>query len=175
MTNPLSITIEFQQLLAAEQGLTAAAQQLVQTKLLLDAAGRVLLQSMQRAAPVGQDQVSWSGALLHRGGTLQRSLTYRRGAGVPAEREGAGIYGVAYADFVVGGTGPHRILPVQRGFPRSGKALWWQGSAHPVRAVNHPGTAPNDFPRRAVAQAQPALEVLMLENGRKLISLIARR
>ena len=163
MPNPLSITIEFRQLLAAEQGLTAAAQQLVQTKLLLDAAGRVLLQSMQRVAPVGQDRVSWSGALLHRGGTLQRSLTYRRGS------QGAGVYGVAYADFVVGGTGPHLILPVQK------KTLWWQGAAHPVRQVQHPGTAPNDFPRRAVAQAQPALEVLMLENGRKLISLIARR
>lgn len=163
MPNPLSITIEFRQLLAAEQGLTAAAQQLVKTETLLQAAGLVLLKAMREEAPVGQDQVSWSGELLHRGGTLQRSLVYRR------RSQGTGIYGVAYADFVVGGTAPHVIVPLRK------RALWWQGAAHPVRAVSHPGTAPNDFPQRAVTRAKPHLEVLMLENGRRLVSLMARR
>ncbi len=159
MPGPLSITIEFRQIERAAAGARLMAAQLVQTKVLLDAAGRVLLRSVQRVAPVGQDKVSYGGNLVHRGGTLQRSLTYRGG-------HGAGIYGVAYADFVIGGTAPHLILPVTK------KALWWQGAAHPVSQVQHPGTAPNDFPQRAVEQAKPKLEVLMMENGRRLMRLI---
>ena len=139
------------------------AARLVKTEMLLRGAGLVLLEAMRQEAPVGQDQVSYGGNLLHRGGTLQRSLVYRRGS------EGAGIYGVHYADFVIGGTAPHVIVPLQK------RALWWQGAAHPVRQVQHPGTAPDDFPQRAVARAKPKLEALMKENGRRLISLIARR
>lgn len=163
MPGPLSITIEFRQIERAARGAGAMASALVRTDVLLRAAGLVLLDAMRQEAPVGPDRVSYGGTLLHRGGTLQRSLVYQKGS------QGAGIYGVHYAEFVIHGTAPHLILPVQK------KALWWQGAAHPVPQVQHPGTAPNDFPKRAVERARPKLEVLLLENGRRLISLMARR
>ncbi|MCL5947420.1 MAG: hypothetical protein M1298_05335 [Chloroflexi bacterium] len=163
MAKLFSIAIAFRQMEQAAAGIAAAERQLVKTAPLLHAAGLVLLDAMRQQAPVGQDKVSYDGTLLHRGGTLQRSLIFRQGSA------GAGVYGVDYADFVIHGTAPHLIMPVQK------RALWWQGSAHPVSRVQHPGTQPNDFPLRAVEHARPALEVLMLENGRRLISLIARR
>ncbi len=49
-----------------------------------------------------------------------------------------------YAEHVILGTGPHTIEP------KDAKALYWPGAGHPVRRVNHPGTTPNDYLKRAV-------------------------
>lgn len=136
----------------------------MKTSTLVSAGNTILLAALKAAAPVGKDQHDWQGALTHKGGTLRDSIVGR--ASGP---EGRGFYGVYYGPYVVHGTRPHLILP------RVKKALWWEGADHPVGKVNHPGTKPNDFVRRAVTQAEPALRVLMLENGRQIIRLIAER
>ncbi len=69
----------------------------------------------------------------------------------------------AYAAFVEEGTKPHVILP------RSKQALYWPSAAHPVKKVNHPGTAPNPFMERIVAAAQPEIDALFLQAA-KLIT-----
>ena len=47
-----------------------------------------------------------------------------------------------YAPFVEFGTAPHAI------YPKDKKALFWEGAEHPVKAVQHPGTAANPFMER---------------------------
>ena len=67
------------------------------------------------------------------------------------------IYGTAsYLPFILGGTRPHQIVA------RNAKALRWiansgHGSAVFARAVQHPGTKPNDFPEQAMAVVTPAI------------------
>ncbi|MEV7770581.1 hypothetical protein [Kitasatospora sp. NPDC086791] len=57
-----------------------------------------------------------------------------------------GAEGRTYAAYVELGTGPHIIRP-------NGKqALHWEGAAHPVREVHHPGTRPRPFLRPALYQ-----------------------
>lgn len=51
---------------------------------------------------------------------------------------------VEYALNVYHGTPPHTIFPV------NAKALYWPGAPHPVKKVNHPGTAGNLFLDRAI-------------------------
>jgi hypothetical protein len=51
---------------------------------------------------------------------------------------------VPYAVFVHEGTSAHVI----HGRPW----LYWPGAKHPVRKVNHPGTRPNPFLKRALAE-----------------------
>lgn len=55
----------------------------------------------------------------------------------------------SYAPYVEFGTPPHIILP------KTAKALYWPGAAHPVRKVNHPGTKANQFMERIIQYAQP--------------------
>lgn len=73
-----------------------------------------------------------------RTGDLAASLTGE------AEQTGDGfvarvLAGVDYARYVLEGTPPHEIRPSAR------RALFWEGAAHPVRRVDHPGTRPNPF------------------------------
>ncbi|MGW2371664.1 HK97 gp10 family phage protein [Kitasatospora sp. NPDC001683] len=57
-----------------------------------------------------------------------------------------GADGRTYAAYVELGTGPHVIRP-------NGKqALHWEGAAHPVREVHHPGSRPQPFLRPALLQ-----------------------
>ena len=53
-----------------------------------------------------------------------------------------------YAIFVIKGTRPHMIYPVNK------KALYWDGADHPVASVLHPGTDPNDYFQEGVENAQ---------------------
>ena len=62
---------------------------------------------------------------------------------------------VEYAGFVEFGTGPHIIRP------RDKKALWWEGAAHPVSEVHHPGTPADPFFRQAVAQTRGTIGRLL--------------
>lgn len=66
------------------------------------------------------------------------------------------IYGTAsYLPFVLSGTQPHVIAA------RNARALRWMGrggiGVNFARAVNHPGTKPNDFPEQAMAAVTPAV------------------
>ncbi|MEU6234423.1 HK97 gp10 family phage protein [Kitasatospora sp. NPDC047058] len=51
---------------------------------------------------------------------------------------------VSYWRYVEYGTGPHIIRP------KTKKALYWEGAAHPVAQVNHPGTPAFPFLRPAL-------------------------
>lgn len=70
---------------------------------------------------------------------------------------------VPYADYVLDGTAAHIIEP------RNARALHWVGPNGSVFAhrVNHPGTRPNPFPRRALsplmAMIQARLEAAVAE------------
>lgn len=66
-------------------------------------------------------------------GTLRRSITH----GMNSRNEGwVGSRNVPYARIQDKGgrTGPHIIRP------RTKKALFWKGAAHPVMVVHHPGS-----------------------------------
>lgn len=68
-------------------------------------------------------------------GDLRRTITRRRNR----------VYvGTAYWAAVEFGSKPHTI------YPRTKKALYWPGAAHPVARVNHPGTPEQPFMRPAL-------------------------
>ena len=53
-----------------------------------------------------------------------------------------------YAEWVILGTEPHMIFPVNK------KALFWDGADHPVPSVLHPGTKPNPYFDRGAETAK---------------------
>lgn len=141
----LSIAIDFSAIEAAAIGARAAMAALADATLLRAAQGP-LRASIRAEAPA-------------KTGNLRASLRW----------EGGNLYGAAYGPLVVGGTRPHVIMP------RSKQALFWPGAAHPVRVVHHPGTKPNDFVRRGTDKAVPAIRLLMLASGRRVLTLMASR
>lgn len=62
-----------------------------------------------------------------------------------------------YAIFVIKGTQPHDIYPV------NGKALYWPGADHPVKVVHHPGTEANDYFSTGVENARPEIDTAVNE------------
>lgn len=101
---------------------------------------RVVTAELAREAPVGQGENA---------GALRDSI------GEPAIESGAGrvsmtwTSAVPYAPFVIEGTSPHPIYPVNV------RALHWDDvfAAH----VNHPGTKPNPFPERVIDRLLPEM------------------
>lgn len=67
---------------------------------------------------------------------------------------------VQYAPDLEFGTGPRVIEPVRK------RALYWEGAAHPVRRVNHPGTKPYPFLRPALQQSGPRISQTMQDAAR---------
>lgn len=61
---------------------------------------------------------------------------------------------VPYAGFVLEGTRPHEIRP------RRAQALHWKDGSgdHFARVVNHPGTAANRFPEKAITPLLPQIQ-----------------
>lgn len=57
-----------------------------------------------------------------------------------------------YAIYVIKGTRPHDIYPV------NAKALYWPGADHPVKVVHHPGTEANDYFSTGVENARPEID-----------------
>ena len=68
---------------------------------------------------------------------------------------------VKYAIMVEKGTRAHTITPKSR------KALYWQGARHPVKKVNHPGSAAKPYLIPAFKQEKP-LFIQNLKNAIKL-------
>jgi hypothetical protein len=62
-----------------------------------------------------------------------------------------------YAIYVIKGTKPHDIYPV------NAKALYWPGADHPVKVVHHPGTEANDYFTTGVENARPAIDTAINE------------
>lgn len=54
----------------------------------------------------------------------------------------------SYWRYVEYGTAPHEIRP------KAKKALFWEGAAHPVGKVDHPGTAAQPYLRPALLQSR---------------------
>lgn len=148
MTGPLRVTIEFRQIAEAARGGREAALFSARVAGLEHAAAQTLLAALKAATPA-------------RTGALRASIVARA-----AGASGVGFYGLAYGKLLVQGTRPHVIVP------RTKQALAWPGAGHPVRRVQHPGTRPDDFPRRAVDAATPVLRALLLADGRRVIRLI---
>lgn len=99
------------------------------------------------------------------GGRLRDSVRYLRFA-VGNTLRAEFLTDVPYAKYVVEGTPPHIIRP------RNAQALRWMNrSQEPVfaRQVNHPGTSPNDFPRRAVQPLLPMLSEKFAEVVEQMI------
>lgn len=62
-----------------------------------------------------------------------------------------------YSRMVHDGTRAHVIVPSAK------RALFWPGAAHPVRRVNHPGTAANPYMKRALQSATAKITQLYAE------------
>ncbi len=74
---------------------------------------------------------------------------------------------VNYAMFVHEGTAPHDIVPINK------KALFWQGAAHPVKRVHHPGARPNPFMPRIIQNAKSDIDALLQKGLDQLTGAIA--
>lgn len=66
-------------------------------------------------------------------------------------------HGVKYGKWLEEGTEPHTIRP------KGKKALYWNGAAHPVKAVKHPGT-----------KKYPILEDTLKNNKEEMIQIITK-
>lgn len=77
-----------------------------------------------------------------RTGRLKADLGMEYHKGSKTARIGAAT--VPYAIYVEEGAAPHGIDPKVK------KALWWEGAAHPVNHVNHPGTPATHFMKAAL-------------------------
>lgn len=102
----------------------------------VDEAQPIVLDALKREAPVAPRGAGR--------GRLRRSIRSRRNIRADSAQVQFAAH-VPYARYVLEGTRPHRITP------RMARALHWvDGSgSHFARGVNHPGTRPNPFPRRA--------------------------
>lgn len=93
-------------------------------------------------------------------GGIKRRTPVRRGAlrrSITGKVTSPGVQGVVgtnlgYARLVHDGTKPHTISP------RTKKALYWSGAAHPVRSVRHPGTAAQPFLTDGLNDARPDMD-----------------
>lgn len=111
--------------------------------------GEVALDLERRALNVeSQAKLNASGAPgpRVRTGRLRASVTHE------LDRDAQGLVArigsnVSYARYVEEGTEPHRIVA------RRKKALHWPGAAHPVLAVNHPGSRARPYLRPALSAA----------------------
>jgi len=74
-------------------------------------------------------------------GEMKASIRHRK-----LRRSGQVWIGTDHWHFIEYGTRPHVITPNKK------EALWWEGAAHPVKRVNHPGTRAYRPMRRALYQ-----------------------
>ena len=146
----LNLSIDYRTLSRAARGAELAGQRLI-SNVTLASAGMVILRDAMRAeVPV-------------KTGQLRDSITARGGI------TGGGLYGLGYGVYVRDGTKPHIITP------KTAKMLRFtiNGNVVFARIVHHPGTKPNRFDERTITRAEPALRVLLMENGRSLVRLMA--
>jgi len=80
----------------------------------------------------------------YRTGTLRRSIHIETLKKSGSDVEVAVGTDVSYAKSVEFGSGPRIIRP------KTKKALFWPGAAHPVRLVHHPGTKAHPYLRPAL-------------------------
>lgn len=85
-------------------------------------------------------------------GRLRDSIRYERNTTSGGVTLSFTAY-VPYAKYVIEGTPPHLIRA------RAARYLHWKDGSgdHFAKQVNHPGTRPNDFPRRAIGPLEPLI------------------
>ncbi len=94
-------------------------------------------------------------------GNLKNSI------GVDIDEDGMGFEAgptARYGDTVEYGSDPHVIKA------KSKKALHWPDAEHPVKSVNHPGTAPQPYMRPAFEKATEPIDKVMGQVGEKSIT-----
>jgi hypothetical protein len=101
-------------------------------------------------------------------GRLARSIRVERSTRLLPTTEVSlrGVTSVPYARFVLEGTAPHPIAAVNAQSLR-----WYDQMGDPVfrRAVQHPGTRPNDFPKRVWrSMREPIMAELVAQIRAKL-------
>lgn len=94
---------------------------------------------MQLLAEHLREIATRQGNVPRRTGNLYKSIVAR----VLTDAEAVVGTNVVYARAVHDGRPPMVIRPAKK------KALYWQGAAHPVKAVRHPGIKPNPYLARA--------------------------
>lgn len=110
------------------------------TKRFMHAVGAALRQAAARVSPKGRTK------------KYSRSWVEVYGAGDIPEFVRVENTDQPKATWIALGTRAHVIEP------RNKAALWWEGAAHPVRRVFHPGTQPNDVTGKARIEAQPEID-----------------
>lgn len=110
----------------------------------------------------GRLQASTRGQVIYDG--ANQVLSIRQGARTPE--------GAFYGRFVREGTRPHTIKPRESG---GVLAFQWQGQTVFFKRVHHPGTKPNPYHIRTLAQARPQVEVLAGQLGRDIVAIVHRR
>jgi hypothetical protein len=128
----------------------------------------VVLEALRAEAP----EYKYDDASLSRGqkrGDLKNSISIESVGGGLGSAEMVFISDAPYAKYVISGTGGHGI---PTGGLAAGKILHWERSGtHTYRRwVYHPGTAPNNFPDRAVTAVQPLVGTTLSAIVRDLIT-----
>ncbi len=124
-----------------------------------DSAGvKKALATLEKRVPLAAKQEVATSALNIRFGAMQRCPvdTGRLRASISIEyvRDGLGAEigtEMQYAPYVEFGTKPHEIKP------KTKRALFWPGAAHPVASVQHPGTKAQPFLFPAWEEERPKL------------------
>lgn len=118
-----------------------------------DRVGRILQEAVN-AATLSVFRSVRRGIVPWRTGTMVRTFGFKlealRGRVFPTR---------AYAIFVHEGTAPHEIVPKRK------LALFWEGAAHPVKRVHHPGTKPDKFMPRLLATSQREIDKIFERAG----------
>lgn len=120
-----------------------------------DDIGPVVREELRKAAPIRQ------GSLIT-GGRLRQSIRYQR-AFTPSGGSVKWTSNVPYAGYVIGGTRPHEI------HAKSTRAMRFMDKGGGIafrRHVRHPGSKPNDFPKRVAG----AMESRIYESFRRHIT-----
>lgn len=118
-----------------------------QTSSMMDDIAEIYKGHLEAEAPIGETQELADLSMWEAIGQFERFI----------------FSGSGHFDWVVLGTEPHDIYPV------NAQALFWEGADHPVKHVFHPGTAPNDYPSVAFESADSDVDSRMDEMLKDLI------
>lgn len=114
-----------------------------------DTIGPLLREEMKHEAPVAKQDPAGR----NRPGRLRSSIRYERNTSGSTVSAKFTAY-TPYAGYVIGGTKPHVIRPVAARY-----LMFYQGETQRFsKMVNHPGTKPNPFNRRAVDRMMPVIQ-----------------
>jgi len=128
----------------------------------LDALVSKLKDAPSIAAPILQRAIAQSWQILAKN-TTARTVPVRTGfllqsfggsvSGLSAIWGPDRTHRTSYSSFVEFGTRPHVIEAKDK------KALYWKGADHPVKRVNHPGSAANPFMERILDASRDEINI----------------